>query len=155
MAKPAPGFLHMGVDYVKPGMTEQYYRVIREFRNALAKINHPFGYQVYRVVFGGKQAYVFVWPNDSAEQYYRVNQLPRLVTQAIGPEGAAKMGKEWRECLWKFEMNDRRPRPELSYLPVAAALGPMLAYAGPQPSRLISASNSPGRTVADYQLVSG
>ena len=122
MTNLAPGFLHMGVDYVKPGMTEQYYRVIREFRNALSKINHPFGYKVYRVVFGGKQAYIFVWPTDSAEQYYRVNQLPRLVTQAIGPEGAAKIGREWRECLWKFEMFDRRPQPELSYLPVAAAL---------------------------------
>ena len=120
MTNPVPGFLHMGVDYVRPGMTEQYYRVIRDFRNALAKINHPFGYQVYRVVFGGKQAYIFVWSNDSAEQYYRVNQLPRLVTQALGPEGAAKMGREWRECLWKFEMFDTRPRPELSFLPVSA-----------------------------------
>ncbi len=34
---------------------------------------------------------------------------------------------------------------------VAMTLGPMLAYAGPQPSRLISASNSPGGTVSGYQ----
>lgn len=34
---------------------------------------------------------------------------------------------------------------------VAMALGPTLTYAGPQPSRLISASNSPGRTVFGYQ----
>lgn len=37
---------------------------------------------------------------------------------------------------------------------VAMALGPMLAYAGLQPSRLISASNSPGGTVSGYQAES-
>ena len=39
-------------------------------------------------------------------------------------------------------------------LTFAMALGPMLAYAGPQPSRLVAASNSPGGTVSGYQAES-
>lgn len=114
------GYLHYGVDYVKPAMLPQYRRVISEFSKALEKISHPIGYEVYEVLYGATHSFVFLWRKESAEQHHRTHDLPRYVLEALGPEGLARLGKEWRECLWDFESYGRIPRPELSYFSESA-----------------------------------
>lgn len=116
LTKPVPGYLHVEVEWVKPGMTEQYKQVIKQFRDALVKIKHPFGYEAHRVVFG-EPSYVYVWAADSPEQFYQGNKIDQMMTQALGKEAADKLYKQWRECLWKYETADAQPRPDLSYLP--------------------------------------
>ncbi len=115
------GFVHVGVDYVRPSQLEQYMAVIKRFRNALASINVPFSYDVYEVLLGSEQVFMFAWPTETADQYYRSISLPRFLMEALGREATVKLGNEWRECLWKFEMYDLRPLPELSYIPEGGA----------------------------------
>ncbi|MGE0041245.1 MAG: hypothetical protein AB7H88_09520 [Vicinamibacterales bacterium] len=117
----APEFYHVGVDYVRPDRVAQYRTVIAEVRNALARLEHPHGFDVFRDVVGAHGlAYTFMWPSASAEVHYRDNQLPRLLLSALGPQKALDLGRRWRECLVRFEAYDLRPRPELSRMPAPA-----------------------------------
>ncbi|MBI3950887.1 MAG: hypothetical protein HY314_10595 [Acidobacteria bacterium] len=113
LTKPVPGFLHIEMDWVRPSMMEQYKSAIKQFRDALAKVKHPFGFDAHRVLFG-EPSYVYVWFADSAEQFYQGNKIDQVMYQAVGKEAADRLYKQWRECLWKYQTADEYTRPDLS-----------------------------------------
>lgn len=129
LTNPAPGFYHWTIDYVKPGLLAQYRESIQEFKAALQQAEHPLAVEVYEILYGSESAFVFAYPADNAEQHYALNKFGQVVARAVGKEMAARIYEKWRACLWKFEVMDNQPRPELSYLP---ALPPQNQKADPQ-----------------------
>lgn len=115
-AQTPPRFQHVVLEWVRPDRLHQYERVIHRFRQALAKIAHPFGYDAYRIIVG-EGSFAYVWMAPSAQQYYAANHLDEVLRRALGQQDADRLLQQWRWCLWRRESYDGTPRPDLSYFP--------------------------------------
>ncbi|RMG47951.1 MAG: hypothetical protein D6723_15680, partial [Acidobacteria bacterium] len=101
-AKTPPRFQRVVLEWVRPDRRPQYEEVIHRFREALAKIAHPLGYDAYRIIIGSG-SFAYVWMAPSAEYYYRTNNLSELLTRALGREEANRLVQRWHWCLRKRE----------------------------------------------------
>jgi len=116
LTNPMPGYSRVGVHWVRPGQEKAFKETIKSLKAALAKVEHGLGFETYEVVFG-TGSYIMVWAADDPGQFFTNNNLRKVLSAALGPEGAMKLYADWRATISKFESHDNRPRPDLSYFP--------------------------------------
>ena len=110
-----PGFIHIGVHSVKPGMAKRFEGALGKVAEAWKQTETPGHWTTHEVTLG-QGSYVVVSMAASPVAFYQEKTTPQVLTEAFGEEETKALYTEWRDCISDYTTQTMYPRPELSYV---------------------------------------
>lgn len=110
------GFVHLSTHSVKPGMGDQFKKLLAKVTEARTKVGGGLAVRASEIEFGNG-SYQFATLAKDAASYYSATSVGKILGEAYGPEEARAMFDQWRECITDYETSDWSFEPELSYMP--------------------------------------
>jgi hypothetical protein len=110
-----PGFLHVGVHWVRPGMEEDFKALAEKVLAACKKVKAPLGYNAWQVEYG-EGTYLFSTAGKDPVEVYGSPGTGKILTEAFGAEEAEKVFAEWRGCVTNYDEINYSIRADLSYM---------------------------------------
>lgn len=110
------GFVRLGVHSVKPGMGEDFKKLVVKVNEARTKVGASLAVRASQVEFGHGSYQFAVIAKDSAT-FHAARSVGAMLVEAFGPEEAQAIFDDWRGCITDYETSDWYFEPELSYMP--------------------------------------
>lgn len=110
------GFVRLGVHSVKPGMGEDFKKLVARVNEARKKVGASLAVRASQVEFGHGSYHFAVIAKDAAT-FHASKGVGAMLVEAFGPEEAQAIFDKWRGCITDYETSDWSFEPELSYMP--------------------------------------
>ncbi len=110
-----PGFIQVGIHYVKAGKGEQFEGAVKKVAEAWAQTETPGHWTTHEVTLGAG-SYIIVSMAESAAAFYQAKTTGQVLTEAYGEDGAKELFETWRDSISNFKRENWFPQNELSYV---------------------------------------